>query len=90
MKPFSTIELSRAQKLRYILCDIDDTITTDGKLPPESYTALWRLHDAGYRVSPVTGRPAGWCDLIVRQWPVTAVVGENRSEERRVGKECRL
>ncbi len=77
MKPFSTIELSRAEKLRYILCDIDDTITTDGKLPPESYTALWRLHDAGYRVIPVTGRPAGWCDLIVRQWPVTAVVGEN-------------
>ena len=77
MKPFSDIELSQAQKLRYVLCDIDDTITTDGKLPPESYTALWRLHDAGYRVIPVTGRPAGWCDLIVRQWPVTAVVGEN-------------
>jgi hypothetical protein len=26
---------------------------------------------------PVTGRPAGWCDLIARQWPVDAVVGEN-------------
>ena len=26
---------------------------------------------------PVTGRPAGWCDLIVRQWPIDAVVGEN-------------
>lgn len=77
MKPFSTIELSRAEKLRYILCDIDDTITTGGKLPAESYAALWRLHDAGYGVIPVTGRPAGWCDLIVRQWPVTAVVGEN-------------
>lgn len=28
-------------------------------------------------VVPVTGRPAGWCDLIARQWPVDAVVGEN-------------
>src|SRR5262249_54186357 len=26
---------------------------------------------------PVTGRPAGWCDLIARFWPVDAVVGEN-------------
>jgi hypothetical protein len=28
-------------------------------------------------VIPVTGRPAGWCDLIARQWPVDGVVGEN-------------
>ncbi len=77
MEPFSSIQPQRAQKLRYVLCDIDDTITTGGKLPAESYAALWRLHDAGYGVIPVTGRPAGWCDLIVRQWPVTAVVGEN-------------
>ena len=26
---------------------------------------------------PITGRPAGWCDLIARQWPVDGVVGEN-------------
>ena len=25
----------------------------------------------------MTGRPAGWCDLIARFWPVDAVVGEN-------------
>ena len=31
----------------------------------------------GFIVVPVTGRPAGWCDLIARQWPVDAVVGEN-------------
>src|SRR5690606_10612673 len=28
-------------------------------------------------VIPVTGRPAGWCELIARQWPVHGVVGEN-------------
>lgn len=26
---------------------------------------------------PVTGRPAGWCELIARLWPVAGVVGEN-------------
>jgi hypothetical protein len=60
-----------------VLFDIDDTITEDGLLLPESYDAMWRLRRAGFAVVPVTGRPAGWCDLIARQWPVSGVVGEN-------------
>lgn len=63
--------------MKYVLMDIDDTLTTDGKLRPEAYEALWILKDAGLRVVPVTGRPAGWCDLIAREWPVDGVVGEN-------------
>jgi HAD superfamily hydrolase (TIGR01484 family) len=77
MKPIQELDARCASKIKYILCDIDDTITTKGKLPAESYTAMWKLHDAGYHVIPVTGRPAGWCDLIIREWPVKAVVGEN-------------
>ena len=77
MLPFSEISPETAKRLRYVLCDIDDTITTHGKLPAAAYSALWRLHDAGIHVIPVTGRPAGWCEMIVRQWPVRAVVGEN-------------
>jgi hypothetical protein len=57
--------------------DIDDTLTTEGKLTADSYAALWRLKGAGLVVVPITGRPAGWCDLIARQWPVDGVVGEN-------------
>lgn len=57
--------------------DIDDTLTTRGKLVPEAFTALASLRAAGLVVIPVTGRPAGWCDLIARQWPVDAVIGEN-------------
>jgi len=57
--------------------DIDGTLTNDGKLLPEAYNSLWRLKELGVRVVPVTGRPAGWCDLIVRQWPVNGVIGEN-------------
>lgn len=77
MRLFNEIPWENAFPIKYILTDIDDTITQDGKLPAESYAALWDLHNAGYKVMPVTGRPAGWCDLMIRQWPVDAVVGEN-------------
>jgi HAD superfamily hydrolase (TIGR01484 family) len=63
--------------VRGVLTDIDDTLTTDGKLLPVAYAALGRLTEAGLLVIPVTGRPAGWCDHIARMWPVAGVVGEN-------------
>ncbi len=63
--------------VRFVLTDIDDTLTDEGKLGSEAYSALWKLSAAGIRVIPVTGRPAGWCDMIIRQWPVEAVIGEN-------------
>lgn len=77
MKSISEMSSSDVKSLKYVLCDIDDTLTTDGRLTAEAYGALWKLHDAGFFVIPVTGRPAGWCDLIIREWPVDAVVGEN-------------
>jgi len=46
-------------------------------LLPVAYTALWQLKAAGLKVIPVTGRPAGWCDCIVREWPVDGIIGEN-------------
>jgi HAD superfamily hydrolase (TIGR01484 family) len=66
-----------ARGVRAVLVDIDETLTTGGKLTAEAYGALERLQRAGLRVVPVTGRPAGWCDHIARMWPVDAVVGEN-------------
>ena len=60
-----------------MLLDIDDTLTTDGRLTAAAYGALEKLSARGLRVIPVTGRPAGWCDMIARFWPVEAVVGEN-------------
>lgn len=77
MTPISSFPASERAAVRCFLADIDDTMTYDGKLPAGSFDALWRLHDAGIAVIPITGRPAGWCDLIARQWPVTGVVGEN-------------
>jgi HAD superfamily hydrolase (TIGR01484 family) len=66
-----------AGPVKAVLLDIDDTLTTDGKLTAEAYGALEQLKAAGKLVVPVTGRPAGWCDHIARMWPVDAVVGEN-------------
>src|SRR6266700_2322984 len=66
-----------ARGVRAVLVDIDETLTTAGKLTGAAYAALERLHAAGRIVVPVTGRPAGGCDHIARMWPVDAVVGEN-------------
>ncbi len=63
--------------IKVLLADIDDTITSDGRLTSQAYCALEALQSAGYIVIPVTGRCAGWCDHIARMWPVNAVVGEN-------------
>jgi HAD superfamily hydrolase (TIGR01484 family) len=75
--PLSRCPATRLAALRWVLTDIDDTLTTEGRLTAAAYAALERLSAAGLRVVPVTGRPAGWCDMIARLWPVAAVVGEN-------------
>jgi HAD superfamily hydrolase (TIGR01484 family) len=76
-RPLATMPDGVRRAIRGVLTDIDDTLTSDGKLTAPAYAALQRLHDAGRIVIPVTGRPAGWCDHIARMWPVDAVVGEN-------------
>jgi HAD superfamily hydrolase (TIGR01484 family) len=77
MLPLTEMSAGVRREMRGVLCDIDDTLTTDGRLTAEAYAAMERLSDAGLPVVPVTGRPAGWCDHIARFWPVAAVVGEN-------------
>ena len=77
MQPISNLPLEAAGNLLGLFTDIDDTITTEGQLPAAAYTALERLHQAGLAVVPITGRPAGWCDMVARFWPVSGVVGEN-------------
>jgi HAD superfamily hydrolase (TIGR01484 family) len=76
-RPLADMPEQVRRSIRVVLTDIDDTLTTDGKLTVDAYDALARLQQAGKIVVPVTGRPAGWCDHIARMWPVDAVVGEN-------------
>ena len=77
MLPIDRLEAAALRQMRGVFADIDDTLTTDGKLTAEAYSALAALHASGLLVVPITGRPAGWCDHIARMWPVDAVVGEN-------------
>lgn len=77
MKPIAEFPIGRRRSIRAVLTDIDDTLTDGGRLTARAYGALAKLKEAGLLVIPVTGRPAGWCDMIARFWPVDAVVGEN-------------
>jgi HAD superfamily hydrolase (TIGR01484 family) len=77
MKNLSSISAGQLKTVHAVLTDIDDTLTTHGRLPAVAYDALEKLHVAGIKVIPITGRPAGWCDHIARMWPVDGVVGEN-------------
>ncbi len=75
--PWNQASDSELVPIRGVCLDIDETLSTRGKLTDEAFAALWNLKRAGFFVVPVTGRPAGWCDHIARFWPVDAVVGEN-------------
>ena len=77
MKPLAAWPAESLSRLTAVLCDIDDTLSWEGRLPAVAYGALERLQEAGLIVVPITGRPAGWCDHIARMWPVDGVVGEN-------------
>lgn len=71
------LERFRGPRPRGVLFDLDDTLLTRGVLEREAYDALWALHDAGFGLVAVTGRPCGWGEVLARQWPVLGVVAEN-------------
>ncbi len=74
---FDFLKLTPRPNIKFVLTDIDDTITTDGQLTAKAYESLCALAEKDFHVIPITGRPAGWCEMIARLWPVSAVVGEN-------------
>lgn len=76
-KPLSELSLEYAQHIEWLLTDVDDTLTWQGRLPPETLLALQNLEKVGVKVVAVTGACAGWCDQIARLWPLHGVIGEN-------------
>ena len=76
MKSLNELKTDR-HKIKGVCFDIDDTFSSHGKITGEAFQSLWELRNKGFKLIPVTGRPAGWCDLIARFWPVEGVVGEN-------------
>jgi HAD superfamily hydrolase (TIGR01484 family) len=75
--PLSSFTARRARALLGLLFDLDDTLLTHGVLTKPAYDALWALKDAGLRLVAVTGRPSGWGEVLVRQWPIDGAVTEN-------------
>jgi len=66
MRPITDFPADTAAQITTVLADIDDILTTNGRLPTVAYKALEDLFNAGFRVAPITGRPAGWCGMIAR------------------------
>lgn len=77
MKRLETAEASNFSDVRFVLTDMDETLTYEGRLSARTYEALERLEAAGIQTIPVTAAPAGWCDQMARMWPVAGVIAEN-------------
>ncbi|KWC92262.1 HAD-IIB family hydrolase [Burkholderia cepacia] len=77
MQPLSLAPADTFSSVRFLLTDMDETLTHRGRLSARTYTALERLQAGGIRVIPVTAAPAGWCDQMARMWPVDGVIAEN-------------
>lgn len=77
MRDLVEADSSTFRGVRFVLTDMDETLTYQGRLAARTYDALERLQAAGVKVIPVTAAPAGWCDQMARMWPVDGVIGEN-------------
>jgi len=77
MLPLSRMPVEVVRQVTTLLFDLDGTFVTENNLEAESYRSLERVRENGIKTIAVTGRPAGWCDLMARWWPVDSVVGEN-------------
>ena len=77
MKPLTSLLDGEAGRLRGLVFDLDDTLLDHGALTEIAYGALFRLREAGLLLVACTGRPAGWADVIARQWPIDAAIAEN-------------
>ena len=77
MQQLSTIPPLQFSNVRFVLTDMDETLTYQGRLQASTYVALEQLQGDGVRVIPVTAAPAGWCDQMARMWPVDGVIAEN-------------
>ncbi|WP_437756045.1 HAD hydrolase family protein [Sorangium sp. So ce1389] len=77
MKPLSLLTADAASALAGVIFDLDDTVLDHGALTEAAYGALFRLRETGLALIACTGRPAGWGEVIQRQWPVDATIAEN-------------
>jgi len=77
MQQLSQWPLADRQRISGVFTDIDDTLTTDGTITPDALAAMHELEAAGFEIIAITGRPVGWSEPFVLDWPVNAIVAEN-------------
>lgn len=78
--PLAAWSAQERAHIRGVITDIDDTLTTEGRLAETTREALQALTQAGLSVLAVTGRPVGWSlpHLSGAQaWPMLGIVAEN-------------
>ena len=78
MQPFSKLATAALKRIRVLAADIDDTITTAGKIPAGAVGGFEALEKAGIVVALVTGRSAGWAQALASYLAgVRVAVAEN-------------
>lgn len=77
MKPAELIPPEVLQRCTGVAFDVDDTVTTHGRLTSDVLRAMERMRSAGLHLIAATGRPLAWAQCLAAQWPVNAVVAEN-------------
>ena len=77
MEPLTNIPIKLIREIKALFFDLDGTFVGKDVLRSEAYNYLEKLNNKGVKTVAVTGRSAGWCDLMARWWPVSGVIGEN-------------
>lgn len=73
---FSASPLEVRARVDRLYFDIDDTVTWQGSLPEGAARALYGAKRLGLSLVAVTGRSASWGELLLRLFPLDAVVAE--------------
>jgi HAD superfamily hydrolase (TIGR01484 family) len=79
MTPLALAPRTALSQIEFVFTDVDETLTTHGRLTANVLGAMEAMQLAGINVVPVTGRPAGWCHGLPRLWPIAGVIAENGS-----------
>lgn len=77
MRPLTALTPERCRSLSGLIFDLDDTLLDHQRLSERAFAALFRAREVGLRLVACTGRPAGWAEVVARQWPIDVAIAEN-------------